>query len=372
MIYRSPKVRQALAAVEAEVLDRMVDAKSRVIRQDIDTSLFAWLRSINTWNQYGLAFQVAFAKASDLDLSDIAYEVVELAEQRYQSERESMHSHVWYYMLHESVARRSSASLWLTRIIDDALLFSQREAHVYRAKEEHVNPEPGSFWGVHDRAAERAWQSMSAEAGHWARISGVDWRIHPYSLAVATRSAHYLSLGAIPSVPELRQPHIDKVLGTKLLRQIDARQRTNGRPLEAMAFFLLNSLPGYKVSHDFRTSFQLDVHARSLTVFNDFRDKWCEEIICECKQLNNTVSLGQVAKLSAAMESTGCNTGLLFTLNDVSRSGRLNAAGYLRRLAARSNRHILQISLLEIEKVVRAEINFLELIQEKLFQSRSS
>jgi len=149
-----------------------------------------------------------------------------------------------------------------------------------------------------------------------------------------------------------------------------------GNALEEIVCFILNCASIFNVKKNFRTnSNELD----QLIILNDIGksflnqgriDKRIEQIIGECKNYKNTVSVTYVGKLCSLLMTTNTKIGILFSYKGVSGKRWEDACGLIRKFyLCKENKEerycIIDFNIKDFERIKNGT-NILEIIEDKI------
>ena len=185
------------------------------------------------------------------------------------------------------------------------------------------------------------------DKGHFNRQAGVYFRLNfhfgmndaainklgkdLYSLYIKNKKRvinpeYYLQLygdswkNKIPSVEEYNYWDINRFYFNELLSQLNDR---TGKALESIAEYLFMNIPGATTLKRAKTpSTDYDLLCVFEGNYHDFRRELGNYIICECKNWKKPADFTTVAKFMRLLDSTKCQTGVLFSKNGLSGAGR--------------------------------------------------
>ncbi len=221
--------------------------------------------------------------------------------------------------------------------------------------------------------ADQIHASVSQTISRWKAAANIDLSLHPDTAVFLARHHFYPGVGALPSPADVQRGRLSSAILTQIRKRIDSGQGRSGKVLELAGTLFLASLPGYLVRHNVQSAgFQIDVLARHFVGFGDFRDLHGRDLLCECKDTKKPVGLDPVAKLFALLEANDVQLGILLTKSRLTEQGEeRNARDLLRRMAARTGRYVMTITLEELVHLADNNGNTVEFLREKFYEARS-
>lgn len=165
----------------------------------------------------------------------------------------------------------------------------------------------------------------------------------------------------IPSAEEYNYWDINRFYFDELLKKINDR---TGKKLESIAEYLFMNIPGATTIKRAKTpSTDYDLLCVFEGNYHDFRRELGNYIICECKNWKKPANFSTVAKFMRVLDSTKCQSGILFSKNGLSGTGK-NRHGEREIIKYFQDRGkvIIVISEADLNSIQKGE-NFIKLLK---------
>jgi hypothetical protein len=225
--------------------------------------------------------------------------------------------------------------------------------------------EGGVYWRIWPRkcASDTLLDALYAEIHNEHASEYETWQWCPESVLPLLPHEWHVSR---PSGDECGQYHINTSHLTALLDAMDSAGQSDGLVLERTARYLMSCIPGSLVSQRRRTTAtDYDVFCCFEGELRDFREELGRQWICECKDVAESLSYGDVAKFARVLDSAKCRAGVLFALRDI--SGVEKRLYSEREIAKLFQQHGIAIIVITREDLgqVAAGTNFLAILRRK-------